>query len=760
MGELGTGQTSTVASAPTPVASDLAWSQIAAGHEFTCGISGNLAYCWGNNFFGQLGTGTTANSLAPVPVVGGMTFVALTASDSHTCGIQAASLKAFCWGSNTAGQLGAAVSGSSAVPVEVGSNSSNPDFAFVTFSVLSAGSDFTCGNSVDAGYGNIENWCWGAGTDGQLGNNGDSDSTEPVKVAGSQSFVSVSAGGEHACALDDSALAWCWGAGEKGQLGTGTKGRVSAYQYYKSTIPLPVTGGIPFYSVSAGGAFTCGVSPKAAPTPPAPAPIGIPPPASPSPVQAGGSPPAAPSPAAPPQEAPSSSSSAPVGAIVGAVAGAAVAALLAFLAFRPGKGWLRRKGVAAAVQLPADVDKEPGSTDWKLAPSTAPPSHGLDSLLPSSSASMPLSYATSAGSRALRTPALAANPGSDSMLSYISSYLASCPGTNASSRSTPGGGCSGSQALSPEAELWQVAWSELQVERVIGHGSFGRVYLAHWQETPCAVKVLLNKDAAHQQHGLELPSSTMRELQAEVAVMIRMRHPNVVQFLGLCSLPPALITEYCSRGSLFDCLQAGRADPAAAAQLTWARRLAMAVDAATGLLYLHGRNIVHRDVKSPNYLVDEHWKVKASDFNLSKLLGGEEPGAASSTGGPGNPIWLAPEVLRGARASASSDVFSFGMVLWELLTWRLPWAGCGMSAFQIGAKIVAGERPVIPPREELPGPDSATFAGLEAYCQLVRDCWAQDATQRPTMAQVVRRLRALLQHPTGAEPPADATEDV
>lgn len=83
-----------------------------------------------------------------------------------------------------------------------------------------------------------------------------------------------------------------------------------------------------------------------------------------------------------------------------------VAALLAFLAFRPGKGWLRRKGVAAAAQLPAEVDKEPGSADWKLAPSTAPPSHGLDSLLPSSSVSMPLSYATSTGNTVLRTPAL------------------------------------------------------------------------------------------------------------------------------------------------------------------------------------------------------------------------------------------------------------------------------------------------------------------------------------------------------------------
>lgn len=83
----------------------------------------------------------------------------------------------------------------------------------------------------------------------------------------------------------------------------------------------------------------------------------------------------------------------------------AVAAALAFLAFRPGKGWLRSKGVAAAAAPAAAVEKGPGSADWKLAPSTVPPSCGLDSLLPSSAASVPLSYATSAGDRALRPSA-------------------------------------------------------------------------------------------------------------------------------------------------------------------------------------------------------------------------------------------------------------------------------------------------------------------------------------------------------------------
>jgi serine/threonine protein kinase len=176
-----------------------------------------------------------------------------------------------------------------------------------------------------------------------------------------------------------------------------------------------------------------------------------------------------------------------------------------------------------------------------------------------------------------------------------------------------------------------------------------------------AVKVLIGKEDINRGQ-LELPERVLRELQAEAAVMSHMRHPNIVQFMGLVAVPPALITEYCSRGSLYDCLAAAREQPVAAAQLTWHRRLAMAVDAGAGLLYLHRRNIIHRDVKSPNLLVDKDWNVKVADFNLSKLLEGARPEGSLTSAAATNPIWLAPEILEGGRATAASDVYSFGLV--------------------------------------------------------------------------------------------------
>ncbi|EFN51109.1 hypothetical protein CHLNCDRAFT_13183, partial [Chlorella variabilis] len=151
----------------------------------------------------------------------------------------------------------------------------------------------------------------------------------------------------------------------------------------------------------------------------------------------------------------------------------------------------------------------------------------------------------------------------------------------------------------------------------------------------------------------------------EADLMFSLRHPNCVQLMGTCLAPPCLVTEYCQRGSLADCLREARRHRDAADCLTWHRRLLMALDAAKGMLYLHSYQppIVHRDLKSPNLLVDKDWNVKVcvADFNLSKILGEDHSTSQEVT----NPRWLAPEVLQGELATPPSDVFGFGVVLWE-----------------------------------------------------------------------------------------------
>ena len=145
-----------------------------------------------------------------------------------------------------------------------------------------------------------------------------------------------------------------------------------------------------------------------------------------------------------------------------------------------------------------------------------------------------------------------------------------------------------------------------------------------------------------------------------------------------------------------------------------------------GMNYLHSSDppVIHRDLKSPNLLVDKHWRVKVCDFNLSRVL--EEQAVVSSLAAS-NPRWLAPEILSGRGYTFSSDVYSFGVILWELLTWRLPWHDCG--PWQVVKQVTDDRcRPPVPADGDLPTPP---FPGLPAYVDLMRDCWQHDADARP-----------------------------
>ena len=210
-----------------------------------------------------------------------------------------------------------------------------------------------------------------------------------------------------------------------------------------------------------------------------------------------------------------------------------------------------------------------------------------------------------------------------------------------------------------------------------------QVHHAMWQHTEVAVKLFAIPVAPVTASAAADPAafsaSVVAKMQQEAALIAGLRHPNVIALFGVCLSPPCIVMEHCGRGALYDVLGAARASPAAAAPLTWRWRLHVALDAALGMLHLHSRSppVVHRDLKSPNLLLDAASRCKVADFNLSRILEevGQRSGAASTVAVPTNPRWLAPEVLGGQRPSPPSDVYSFGVVLWELLTWELPYSG-------------------------------------------------------------------------------------
>ncbi|KAL4521658.1 hypothetical protein Ndes2526A_g01846 [Nannochloris sp. 'desiccata'] len=292
---------------------------------------------------------------------------------------------------------------------------------------------------------------------------------------------------------------------------------------------------------------------------------------------------------------------------------------------------------------------------------------------------------------------------------------------------------------------WQLNFQDITVERPIGEGSWGRVYKGSWNQTEVAVKILLDTNTGDEanvtQSALMAPNNpVMARLEQEASIMTTLHHPNIVQFLGVTVFPAALVTEFCARGSLTSVLMAANNSPERAAQLTWRRRISLAADCVRGMLYLHTRAppIVHRDLKSANLLVTSSWTCKVSDFNLSKIM---EDSTRSTSLQAMNPRWLAPEVLNGGVASLQSDVFAYGVVLWELLTFQLPWGTS--NPWGIVSLVTAGNRLTVPDANTLPGPESGSWPKLGEYVALMERCWAQEPADRPNFEQVMAELRRI-----------------
>jgi alpha-tubulin suppressor-like RCC1 family protein len=237
---------------PLRIAGDLALKQVSVGDSVACGVtSGNRAYCWGSDLYGQLGNGSSAlgTSLVPTLVIGAVTrnAVSLTqvsAGGVHACGLTPVG-KADCWGEDSTLQLGDDRPVNSTTPIPV-----NDAF---TFTSISAGRNHTCALQADGVA-----YCWGSNLYGQLGR-GTTGNTLPLFAAtdavagGSIRFTAISAGARHTCGLAVGGTVYCWGHNAAGELGRGAVGADDGS-------PVAVTGGVTYAAVDAGRDFTCAIT--------------------------------------------------------------------------------------------------------------------------------------------------------------------------------------------------------------------------------------------------------------------------------------------------------------------------------------------------------------------------------------------------------------------------------------------------------------------------------------------------------------------
>mmetsp|Transcript_5336 Transcript_5336/g.15943 ORF Transcript_5336/g.15943 Transcript_5336/m.15943 type:complete len:779 (-) Transcript_5336:1775-4111(-) len=273
-------------------------------------------------------------------------------------------------------------------------------------------------------------------------------------------------------------------------------------------------------------------------------------------------------------------------------------------------------------------------------------------------------------------------------------------------------------------ESWSIEFKSIVFGPRIGAGGFGEVYKAKYNNEMVAVKTL-------QKIEDDDPQAVIAEFMVEMKLMSKLRHPNIVSFLGASIVPPnlAIMLEFMPGGSLYRAIHRRRRNHMGAFPLlktTW-----IAYGIAKGMEYLHAQYpvIIHRDLKSPNILLGSNvHEVKVTDFGLSRL----RVATYVKTGPGGTPEWMAPELLRQDKFDESSDVFSFGVILWELIMCEKPWKDDHpmQIVFKVGSR---GEKLSIP----------STVQVLPELREMVTACFQDKPERRPQFPELVRSLEYL-----------------
>ncbi|KAH9691666.1 hypothetical protein KPL70_016180 [Citrus sinensis] len=265
-----------------------------------------------------------------------------------------------------------------------------------------------------------------------------------------------------------------------------------------------------------------------------------------------------------------------------------------------------------------------------------------------------------------------------------------------------------------KSEDWEIDRRLLKTGERIASGSCGDLYRGVYLGQDVAVKVLRSE---HLNDTLE------DEFVQEVAILREVQHRNVVRFIGASTKSPHLciVTEYMPGGSLYDYLHKNHN------VLKLPQLLRFAIDICKGMEYLHQRNIIHRDLKTANLLMDTHNVVKVADFGVARF---QNKGGVM-TAETGTYRWMAPEVINHQPYDQKADVFSFAIVLWELVTAKVPYDS--MTPLQAALGVRQGLRPDLPENAH------------PKLIDLMQRCWDAVPDNRPSFSEIKLELEVLLQ---------------
>ncbi|KAG8076557.1 hypothetical protein GUJ93_ZPchr0006g43086 [Zizania palustris] len=262
-------------------------------------------------------------------------------------------------------------------------------------------------------------------------------------------------------------------------------------------------------------------------------------------------------------------------------------------------------------------------------------------------------------------------------------------------------------------DVWEIDVKLLKFGNKVASGSNGDLYRGSYCSQDVAIKVVRPE---------RISADMYRDFAQEVYIMRKVRHRNVVQFIGACTRQPNLyiVTDFMSGGSVHDYLHKKNC------AFKLPELLRVATDIAKGMNYLHQNNIIHRDLKTANLLMDENKVVKVADFGVSRVK--DQSGVMTAE--TGTYRWMAPEVIEHKPYDHKADVFSFGIVLWELLTGKIPYEYLTPLQAAIGV-VQKGIRPTIP---------KDTHPNL---AELLQKCWHADPAERPGFSQILEILQRL-----------------